>query len=53
MRHKVLYEWTWKIGVLLIGLPSFLLQVQFLVGNLKVFFRVRIFANKLPIITSV
>ena len=43
MRHKVLYEWTWKTGVLLIELPSFLIQVQFLVG--KVFFRVRNFAN--------
>ena len=51
MRHMVLYEWTWKKGVLLTELPSFPLQVQFLVG--KVFFRVRIFANKLPITTSV
>ena len=32
MRHNVLYKWTWKTGVLLIELPSFLLQVQFLYG---------------------
>ena len=50
MRHNVLYKWTWKTGVLLIELPSFLLQVQFLVGKVSV--RVRIFAGKLPIITS-
>ena len=51
MCHMVLYEWTWKRGVLLTELSSFPLQVQFLVGN--VFFRVRIFANKLPIIACV
>ena len=51
MRHMVLYEWTWKTGVLLTELPSFPLQVQNLVGN--VFVRVPIFANKLPIITCV
>ena len=51
MRHNVLYKWTWKTGVLLIELPSFLLQVQFLVGKVSV--RVRIFAGKLPIITPV
>ena len=48
LRHMVLYELT---GVLLTELPLFPLQVQFLVS--KVFFRVRIFANKLPIITCV
>ena len=49
MRHMVLHEWTWKTGVLLTELTSFPLQVQFLVG--KEFLRVRIFANKLPMIT--
>ena len=51
MRHMVFHEWTWKTGVLSTELPSFPLQVQFLVG--KVFLHVRIFANKPPIITCV
>ena len=51
MRHMVLHEWAWKTGVLLTELPSFPLQVHFLVG--KLFFRVKIFTNKLPIITCV
>ena len=51
MCHMVLHEWTWKTGVLLTELPSFPLQVQDLGG--KVFLRVSIFANKLPIITYV